>query len=79
MAARMSPENRQNMHDEMAKLSTPERIDRMNTLKAQHDAEMAKRQQATKAFYAGLTPEQQKVFDANAMGRGHGKRGPQKG
>jgi hypothetical protein len=83
MAAHMGPENRQKMHDEMAKLTTPERIDRMTAMKARHDAQMAQRNEATKALYAALTPEQQKVFDANAMGPGGphggaGKRGPQK-
>ena len=67
------PANRQQMHEEMAKLSTPERIDRMNAMKAERDARMAQRQEATKALYAALTPEQQKVFDANAMRRGHGR------
>lgn len=76
---RMSPENRQKMHEEMQTLSTPERIDRMNALKAQRDAEMAKRQAATKSFYAALSPDQQKVFDANAMGRGHGERHARRG
>ena len=56
---------------EMAKLPTPERIDKMKTLRAQHMADMNtamdKRGEATKTFYATLTPEQQKVFDANAM------------
>ena len=67
------PANRQQMHEEMAKLSTPERIDRMNAMKAERDARMAQRQEATKALYAALTPEQQKVFDANALRRGHGR------
>ncbi|WP_296447351.1 Spy/CpxP family protein refolding chaperone, partial [Rhodoferax sp. UBA5149] len=48
---------------EMDKLSTPERIDRMRALRTQHVADMAaamdKRGEATKAFYATLTPEQQ--------------------
>jgi protein CpxP len=56
---------------ELAKLSTPERIDKMKALRAQHmndmNAVMDKRGDATKAFYATLTPEQQKVFDAHAM------------
>ena len=69
----MTPESRQAMHDSMSKLSTPERIDHMNAMKAQRDADMAKRQDATRTFYAALTPEQQKVFDANTMGRGHGR------
>jgi len=65
---------------EMAKLSTPERLDRMQQLRAQHMGEMSaameKRTAATKALYAALTPEQQKIFDTAAMpgqhrGQGH--------
>ena len=58
---------------ELAKLPTPERIDKMQALHAQHAAEMnavmEKRGAATKAFYAVLTPEQQKVFDASTLPR----------
>jgi Spy/CpxP family protein refolding chaperone len=68
-------------HAELAKLPTPERIDKMKALHAQHVADMTaamdKRGEATKVFYATLTPEQQKVFDANAMrrpGRHDGKK-----
>lgn len=72
---------------EMAKLSTPERIDKMKTLRAQHMSDMTaamdQRGEATKAFYAVLTPEQQKVFDASAMrgpGGHHGRfQGPGNG
>ena len=74
MVARMSRENRQKLHEEMAALTTPERIDRMNAMKAQRDAAMARRGEATKAFYAVLSAEQQKVFDANTMRRGAGDR-----
>jgi protein CpxP len=59
---------------EIAKLPTPERIDRMRALRAEHVAFADKRGEATKAFYAALTPEQQKVFDAETArhgGRGH--------
>ncbi len=63
---------------DMAKLTTPERLDKMKELRAQHMAEMTaameKRAESTKAFYAILTPEQQKLFDAQAMqGRGSHK------
>ena len=63
---------------DMAALTTPERLDKMKELRAQHMAEMNttmdKRAESTKAFYAVLTPEQQKVFDAQAMqGRGSHK------
>jgi len=64
---------------DLAKLPTPERIDKMKELRAQHMGEMTaamdKRMEATKGFYAVLTPEQQKIFDAHDMmgqGRGHG-------
>lgn len=54
----------------MEKLTTPERIDRMRALRAQHAAEADRRGEATKTFYAALTPEQQKTFDAQTQ-RGH--------
>jgi hypothetical protein len=63
--------------EEFAKLTTPERNDRMRQLRAQRQAEMDKRADATKAFYAQLTPEQKKVFDSEGarFGRGghHGR------
>lgn len=63
----------------MEKLTTPERIDQMTARKVQRDAEMAKRASATKAFYATLTPEQQKTFDSVSMrafqGGRHGRHG----
>jgi len=58
---------------EMAKLSTPERIDRMRELRATRMAEMDKRGDATKNFYATLTADQKKVFDEETARRGqHG-------
>jgi periplasmic protein CpxP/Spy len=60
---------------EMAKLPTPERIDKMKALHTQHMAEMTammdKHGEATKAFYATLTAEQKTVFDTQSMGH-HG-------
>ncbi|MGQ2979811.1 MAG: Spy/CpxP family protein refolding chaperone [Polaromonas sp.] len=62
------------MRAEFDKLTTPQRIDKMNALRAQRMAEMntamAKRGDATKTFYAALTADQQKVFDSQRMGRG---------
>jgi protein CpxP len=49
------------------KLTTPERIDQMRALRAQRNAEMDKRADATKAFYATLTPSQKKVFDLETL------------
>lgn len=63
---------RMEMRAEMDKLTTPERIDRMRALRSQRDAEMDRRADATKTFYAALSPEQQKVFDAQRMHGGHG-------
>lgn len=66
---------------EMAKLTTPERLDKMQALRAQHmgemNAAMEKHAQATKALYAVLSPEQQKLFDAAVMpGQHHAKGQP---
>ncbi len=73
---KMGRENRKQMHEEWKTLTTPQRIERMNAMKAQRDAHMLKRNEATLAFYQTLSPEQQQVFDANAMGAGrHGHRG----
>jgi hypothetical protein len=61
---------------ELEKLSTPERIDKMMAFKAQRDAQMQKRADATKAIYASLSAEQKSVFDQhtfkymNQMGHG---------
>lgn len=61
---------------ELAKLPTPERIDKMKALRTQHmtdmTANMDQHGEATKAFYATLTPAQQKTFDTAAMHQGHG-------
>jgi hypothetical protein len=59
---------------ELDKLTTPERLDKMRELRKQREAEMDKRDDATRAFYATLTAEQKKVFDANT-GRPFGDRG----
>ncbi|MFN3521014.1 MAG: Spy/CpxP family protein refolding chaperone [Phenylobacterium sp.] len=49
---------------EMAKLTTPERLERMKAMMARRQAEFDKRAAATLRFYAQLTPTQQKAFDA---------------
>ena len=75
----MATTDRRAMRDEMAKLTTPERIDRMRAMRAQHHSAMDQRADATKAFYAVLTPEQRKVFDAQTarmMQPGMGMDGP---
>ncbi|MEO5671244.1 MAG: Spy/CpxP family protein refolding chaperone, partial [Ramlibacter sp.] len=56
---------------EFDKLTTPERIDRMRSMHATRAAEMDKRADATKTFYAALSAEQKKVFDTESIRRGH--------
>jgi hypothetical protein len=73
VAAMQPPANIQRVdRAEFAKLTTPERIDRMRALRTAHHAEMDKRGEATKSFYAALTAEQKKVFDAESL---RGRRG----
>lgn len=66
---------------ELDKLTTPERIDKMKAMRTERmtemNAEMDKRGDATKAFYAALSLEQQKTFDAEhrKMGEEHRGRG----
>ena len=68
---------------EMQKLSTPERIDKMQAMHTERhaamSAQMDKHAEATKAFYAALNPEQKKVFDAETFkGAGHHRGQPRK-
>ncbi|MGV0958972.1 MAG: Spy/CpxP family protein refolding chaperone [Limnohabitans sp.] len=54
------------------KMTTPERLDQMQAHKTQMDAQMQKHIDATKSFYATLTAEQKKVFDAETARGMHG-------
>jgi len=56
---RLNKETMQNLDT----LTTPERLDKMMAFKAQRDVELQKRSEATKAFYAVLSLDQQKAFD----------------
>jgi periplasmic protein CpxP/Spy len=56
---------------EMDQLNTPARLDKMQALRTQHNAAMDQRNAAIRAFYATLTPEQQKVFDAQTRRADH--------
>lgn len=55
----------------LARMATPDRIDHLRALRGERMAEMDRRGEATKAFYATLTAEQQKVFDEASLRRGH--------
>jgi hypothetical protein len=64
---------------EFQNLTTPERIDRMRSLRAERNAEMDRRMDATKTFYAALNPDQKKVFDAESARMMGGHRGGRHG
>jgi len=75
-AMKPSPNIKRPDRAEIDKLTTPERLDKMRELRTQRDVEMDKREAATRAFYATLSAEQKKTFDANT-GRHFHRRGPQ--
>jgi periplasmic protein CpxP/Spy len=66
--ARMQPAQRAAQprldRDAWKQLSTPERLDRMEAMKAERDRAMTQRHEAIRSFYAQLNPAQQKAFDA---------------
>lgn len=68
---------------EFEKMTTPQRLDRMQARQGERAARFAQRAGATRTFYAALNPVQQKTFDAEAMRFGprgaHGKHGPHHG
>lgn len=65
--------------DAWAKLTTPQRLDQMQAQKAERDAHMAQMTDATRALYAALDAEQQKVFDSQAPMAGLGMGGKHRG
>jgi protein CpxP len=52
---------------EFAKLTTPERLDRLHALRVARNLEMDQREDATKTFYGALNAEQKKTFDAESL------------
>lgn len=54
-----------------AALPAPERMEHAIAMAKQHVAAMETRLEALRTFYAVLTPEQKKVFDANTMRGAH--------
>jgi protein CpxP len=75
--AALKPSGNFHRHDraEFARLPTPERIDRMRALRSERIAEMDRRGDATKTFYAALSPQQKKVFDDTTARRGNHHQG----
>ena len=55
---------------ETANLTTPQRLDRAQARMAERQQQFARRAEATKRFYAQLSPAQQRAFDALHQGRG---------
>lgn len=60
----------------LSKLPTPERLDRLEALRKDHEALHQKRVAAIKDFYGQLSPEQRKIFDDNFMKPPKGDRRP---
>jgi Spy/CpxP family protein refolding chaperone len=82
---RPDPAARPNKED-WAKLTTPERLDRRLDMMKKGQARAEQHIAATKEFYAALSPEQQKTFDAefakmerHRFERRHGPMGEHKG
>lgn len=59
----------------IAKMTAPERLEKWIAVSKDHVAKMENSLPALKTFHAGLTPEQQKIFDDNVPGGAHGHRG----
>ncbi|SIQ31201.1 Spy/CpxP family protein refolding chaperone [Pseudacidovorax sp. RU35E] len=58
---------------DVAKMTTPERLDRMQARQAEHQARFAKIADATRTFYSQLTPQQRQTFDAETVPRMHAR------
>lgn len=77
----MTPEQRQarreSMRESMKGLTTPERMEKMQAMAGERQAQMRKRTQAVKVFYAQLDPQQRQTFDdAMAKMLQHDRHGP---
>lgn len=62
--------------EDWAKLTTPERAEKMLDLAKQRQERMAAHVAALKTFYTGLTPKQKKIFDEQHADPLGGRRGP---
>lgn len=62
-----TPPQAQTAAEDWSKLTTPQRLDRMQALHNERNTALAQRIEATRSFYAQLTPEQQKTFDAQGL------------
>ena len=78
--ARMTPDSRKGQRPsraELAAMSAPERMERQLAQLKTMEGVMSQRLEATKSFYAALTPEQQKIFNESTgrSAKGHGRHG----
>lgn len=80
---RAERKDRRGDREAMANLTTPQRLDMMGQRMIERQQAFARHAEAVKRFYAQLTPEQQKAFDAMHQGRGgmgkHGRHGGHEG
>ena len=67
------PQGRPN-REELRKLSTPERMDKMLATMKEREKQMESGAAAIKEFYAVLTPEQRKQFDEQSAWKGRHSR-----
>lgn len=61
--------------EQIAAMTTPQRIDFMRARRAEHAAAADQRGEVTKSFYGVLSPAQQQVFDAETLRMGKGRGG----
>lgn len=67
-ALQTSPTPHQGLErDDWTRLTTPQRLEKMQAFQAARQARMGQRIEALQRFYATLSPEQQKVFDAQHL------------
>jgi hypothetical protein len=59
--------------DQIAAMTTPQRIDYMRARRAERAAVADQRGEVTKSFYGVLSPAQQKVFDTETLRKGKGR------
>jgi len=70
-SGKMKPaEMQMHEHQDWAKLSTPDRLDRMLDGMKLHEKSMTEHVAAVKTFYDTLTADQKKTFDSEFMNRG---------
>ena len=83
LASHKRPEGPRPNREAFKNLTTPQRLDQMAARMNERQAQFQKHVAATKAFYAALTPAQQKAFDAMPRGggrmKGHGRMGGKMG